>query len=81
VAVHPALQPAVQPAVQPPVQPQVAVQGPQSLAPQPLAPQVTSSVQLQMPVGPMRQAGPCGNTLIIKSVTLNVPMMSSPRMD
>jgi len=94
--VQPALQP-LHPLVQPQVAPQVTVHPPVQVPVQPfvqLQAQLTLSGQegwqgvgpsvqgLQpQPESPTRHCSPCGNTLIIKSVTLNVAKMSSLRVD
>jgi len=71
------------PPVQVPVQPLVQLQAQLTLSPQEGWQALGPSVQgLQpQPESPTRHWCPCGNTLIIKSVTLNVPKMSSLRMD
>lgn len=74
----------VHPPVQVPVQLFVQLQAQLTLSWQegwqPLSPSV-QGLQPQ-PESPKRHCGPpCGNTFIIKSVTLNVPMMSPLRAD
>ena len=71
------------PPVQVPVQPSVQLQAQLTLSWQEGWQALCPSVQgPQPPESPTRQAGPpCGNTLIIKSVTLNVPKMSSFKVD
>jgi hypothetical protein len=79
--------PAVQAQVGPQVAPEHPVQAPQVLAAVQLQAQLGAFVQTShaeaasehspQPESPTKQAGPCGNTLIIKSVTLNVPITSS----
>jgi hypothetical protein len=68
------------PPVQVPLQPFVQLQAQLTLSPQEGWQADSPSVQGPQPAeGPKKQPGPCGNTLIIKSVTLNVPKMSSRR--
>jgi hypothetical protein len=71
------------PPVQVPVQPFVQLQAQLTLSPQEGLQALGPSVQgLQpQPESPTRHCIPCGNTLIIKSVTLNVAKMSSLRVD
>lgn len=71
------------PPVQVPVQPFVQLQAQLTLSPQEGLQALGPSVQgLQpQPESPTRHCSPCGNTLIIKSVTLNVPKMSSLKAD